>query len=131
MVLLVGTNNIQHTADQVADGILEIVKEMKARLMNQTKILVLAVPPRGRDINVQREKIIKINELVEKAMLAEADSSVRFMSSSRWCEFINPQDGTISDEDMYDYLHFTHKGYRKFCEPVVEEIKQILLSNNQ
>ncbi len=127
-VLLVGTNNINHTADQVAEGILEIVKEMRSRL-SQTKILVLAIPPRGKHINIQREKIIKVNECVERALLIgpHAHSAVRFVASSRWHEFINPQDGTISHADMYDYLHFTNEGYRKFCQPILEEIDQILI----
>ena len=34
--------------------------------------------------------------------------------------------GEISHLDMYDYLHFTQRGYEKLCEPLAEEIQNIL-----
>ena len=27
---------------------------------------------------------------------------------------------------MYDYLHFTNEGYRKLCEPLLEEIQNLM-----
>ena len=40
--------------------------------------------------------------------------------------FLNPNDGTISHRDMYDFLHFTREGYMKFCEPILDEIQTLL-----
>lgn len=39
--------------------------------------------------------------------------------------FLNSE-GHIDPADMYDYLHFTNEGYRKFCEPLVEEVQNLL-----
>jgi platelet-activating factor acetylhydrolase IB subunit beta/gamma len=34
--------------------------------------------------------------------------------------------GLISHADMYDYLHLTNAGYQKLCEPLLEEIQNLL-----
>lgn len=129
VVLLAGTNNYEHTADQVADGILKITREIRARLP-KTHIIVLAIPPRGKEINNVREKIVRINDLVEKHLSVEDcfDQDIHYLCCSRGHEFVNPQDGTISHTDMYDYLHFTNEGYQKFVEPILDEINSILSS---
>lgn len=127
VVLLVGTNNNDHSADQVADGIITIVASIREKLAH-SHIIVLAIPPRGREINSVREKINKVNELVEQylANRTYSDKKVHFLCSSKVHEFISPQDGTISHNDMYDYLHFTDQGYSKYMEPVLDEIIEIL-----
>lgn len=36
------------------------------------------------------------------------------------------ENGLISYKDMYDYLHLTKAGYQKLCEPLLEEIQNVL-----
>lgn len=43
VVLLVGTNNTQHTADEVAEGILEIVKNIREKLPDAYIVLPVTV----------------------------------------------------------------------------------------
>ena len=127
VVLLVGTNNFEHTADQVADGIINIVIEIRKQLEN-THIIVVAIPPRGRDINIVREKIFRINELVQKNLPSQTnyDKLIHYACFSEVHDLVNPQDGTISHTDMFDYLHFTDQGYIKFVKPIYDEINEIL-----
>ncbi|RNA14363.1 platelet-activating factor acetylhydrolase IB subunit gamma [Brachionus plicatilis] len=127
VVLLVGTNNNDHTADQVAEGIITIVASVREKLP-QSHIIILAIPPRGRDINSVREKINRVNDTVEQSLKngTITDKRIHFLCSSKVHEFISPQDGTISHTDMYDYLHFTDQGYFKLMEPVLDEIIEIL-----
>jgi platelet-activating factor acetylhydrolase IB subunit beta/gamma len=127
VVLLVGTNNVSHTAEQVAEGVLAIVVEIVSRLI-ETRVLVVPVPPRGRHINVQRERIVSINERVRRGVEAMREGRVHVVPSARCHEFVNAEDGTISHLDMFDYLHFTNDGYRKFCRPILEQIRH--LTNN-
>ncbi|XP_013392016.1 platelet-activating factor acetylhydrolase IB subunit gamma [Lingula anatina] len=122
IVLLVGTNNHGHTADQVTEGILEIVKCIRDK-QPQAQLIVMGIPPRGQHHNPLREKIATIN-----TALAEKLSSLvntQFLNVDPGI-FLNPADGSISRQDMYDYLHFTQKGYRKLCEPLLEELQNLL-----
>ena len=109
-----------------------IVKRMRSQLP-KSNIMVLGIPPRGREPNRLREKIKLVNHLVEtglKKMDEESSCYVTFMCCSNGHDFINPQDGTISHNDMGDYLHFTNEGYEKFCEPIYEKISQLLNPTN-
>lgn len=50
--------------------------------------------------------------------------NVTFLNTD-FSNFVNSE-GLINSKDMYDYLHFTDEGYRKFCEPLVEEVQNLL-----
>jgi platelet-activating factor acetylhydrolase IB subunit beta/gamma len=131
VVLLVGTFNYNHTADQIAEATVTIVKRIRVALP-KTSIIVLSIPPRGREINVQREKIVRVNQLVERQLqplICYDTANIVYLCCSKWFEFVNPYDGTISHNDMSDYLNFTNEGYQKFCEPIFEEINQLLSSH--
>lgn len=43
-----------------------------------------------------------------------------------WNLFLNHHDMSISHHDMYDYLHLTKRGYKKMCEPLLDEIQNLL-----
>ncbi|CAC5400669.1 PAFAH1B2_3 [Mytilus coruscus] len=117
VVLLVGTNNYDHTDKEVTEGILAIVKAIQER-QSQVQIIVLGIPPRGEKPNPLREKISKINEGLSSKL--SSTPNITFLNAD-FSAFINSE-GLIDSKDMYDYLHFTNEGYRKFCEPLVEEI---------
>ncbi|KAF6728817.1 Platelet-activating factor acetylhydrolase IB subunit beta [Oryzias melastigma] len=120
VVLWVGTNNHEHTAEQVAGGILAIAQMLTTRLP-KAKIVVLSLLPRGERPNLLREKNATVNGLVRSWLprLRQA----QFLDVSR--EFVH-SDGTISPQDMFDYLHLTAAGYRTISKPLSELLLQIL-----
>ncbi|XP_072528162.1 platelet-activating factor acetylhydrolase IB subunit alpha2-like [Salminus brasiliensis] len=120
VVVWVGTNNHQHTAEQVAGGVMEIVQ----LLMNQiphTKIILLGLLPRGERQNPLREKNAEVNRLLRAS--ASRLSPVQFLDLSS--DFTH-SDGAVSSRDMFDYLHLTAAGYRKVARPLHELLLQIL-----
>lgn len=120
IILWVGTNNHGHTAEQICGGIMAIVQVIKNKLP-QAHTLVLGLLPRGKLPNPLREKNATVNKLVQDAL-----------SSLPYASFldVNPgfvhSNGSISHQDMYDYLHLTSNGYQKVCEPLHEHIKALL-----
>ncbi|CAG5127283.1 unnamed protein product [Candidula unifasciata] len=122
IVLLVGTNNFDDTADQVTEGIMVIVKAIRDR-QPSTNLIVLGLLPRGEKPNKLRDKHSAINK-----RLAEELSSlpqVTFLKVDEK-EFLTSEE-TISRDVMYDFLHLTSEvGYQKLCEPLLEEIQNLL-----
>lgn len=121
IVLLVGTNNHDHTHEQVTEGILAIVKAIQDR-QSHAQLIVMGIPPRGEKPNPLREKIKKINESLQAKLYNKPN--VMFLNVD-FSLFVNSE-GLIDSADMYDYLHMTNEGYRKFCEPLVEEVQNLL-----
>jgi len=123
IVVLIGTNNCQHTAEQTYEGILEVTRTIHEK-QPQAQIIVMSIPPRGQRPNPQRERITEINRLLAERIPDEIS-----------CQFVNVDpavfcnaDDTINRDDMFDFLHFTKSGYLKLLEPLLDEI-QILLKN--
>lgn len=120
IILWVGTNNHGHTAEQICGGIIAIVQVIKNKLP-QAQTLVLGLLPRGKMPNLLRERNASVNKLVQDAL-----------SSLPYASFLNVDpgfvhsDGSISHQDMYDYLHLTPKGYDAVCEPLHKKIKSLL-----
>ncbi|XP_046896551.1 platelet-activating factor acetylhydrolase IB subunit gamma [Hypomesus transpacificus] len=120
VVLWVGTNNHGHTAEQVCGGIMAIVQLIKNKLPN-AHTLVLGLLPRGRLSNPLREKNSLVNQLVQEGV-----------SSLPHASFLNVDpgfvlsDGSISHQDMYDYLHLTPKAYHAVCTPLHAHVKTLL-----
>lgn len=120
IILWVGTNNHGHTAEQICGGIMAIVQVIKNKLP-QAHTLVLGLLPRGKMPNPLRERNASVNKLVQEAL-----------SSLPYASFLNVDpgfvhsNGSISHQDMYDYLHLTPKGYQAVCEPLHEQIKCLL-----
>lgn len=90
--------------------------------INRTYWLSQGIPPRGENPNPLREKIAKVNASV-----------CQQLDDVPNCTFLNVDpalfigaDGKISPNDMYDYLHFTSKGYQKLCEPLLELVQDLL-----
>src|SRR4051812_41595863 len=56
-LLMIGTNNSgNNTSEQIADGIKAIVEKLRAKLPN-TKVLILAIFPRGADKDDPKRKV--------------------------------------------------------------------------
>jgi lysophospholipase L1-like esterase len=121
-VLMIGTNNSGgSTAEQVADGVTAIVKTLREKLPN-TKVLLLAIFPRGEKPNPQREKIQKANETIAKL---DDGKMVRYLDIGP--KFVD-KDGVISKEVMPDFLHLSKKGYEIWAEstqPLLAELMEL------
>jgi lysophospholipase L1-like esterase len=119
-VLMIGTNNTgSNSAEQIADGITEIVKTLRTR-SPETKVLLLAVFPRGKEAkSAGRDKIAQINRTIAKL---DDGKDVRYLDIGD--KFTQP-DGSLSKEVMPDYLHLSGLGYQIWgvmIEPTVREM---------
>jgi beta-glucosidase len=122
-VLMIGTNNSKnndYTSQQIADGVKAIVCQLRTRLP-QTKILILAIPPRGSDqqrkdktlegtFNPQWEKNEKANKIISK--LAD-DKMIYYLDINK--KFLNKK-GVLTRDIMPDLLHPGEKGYQILAE---------------
>jgi len=105
VVLMIGTNNITlNTPDEIAAGVEAICASIHQR-SPATKILLLAIFPRGQKPDATRAKVDDVNRRIAK--LDDRDY-VTFLDIG--AKFLEP-DGSISPDVMYDYLHPTPKGY--------------------
>lgn len=121
-VLMIGTNNsngMDNTAEEIGAGISAIVNKLREKLP-QTKVLVLAVFPRGEKPNPQREKNAKASEIAAK--LADNQNVFFLDIGSR---FLTP-DGTLPREIMPDLLHLSPKGYEIWAEAIEPNVAQLM-----
>ncbi|XP_061903941.1 platelet-activating factor acetylhydrolase IB subunit beta isoform X1 [Entelurus aequoreus] len=120
VVVWVGTNNHEHTAEQAAGGILSIAKLLTSRLP-KAKVVVLGLLPRGERPNPLREKNAGINNFLRSWLPGLAQAQFLDVSG----QFVH-SDGTISPQDMFDFLHLTSTGYRMVAKPLSDLLLQIL-----
>ncbi|XP_078092417.1 platelet-activating factor acetylhydrolase IB subunit gamma [Mustelus asterias] len=120
IVLWVGTNNHEHTAEQVAGGI-EAIVHLLNQQQPQAKVIILGLLPRGKDHNPLRVKNALVNELVRNTV--EVLSNTVFLDVDPG--FVS-SDGTISHNDMYDYLHLTRHAYTSVCKLIHSQVQQLL-----
>ena len=123
LVLMIGTNNIGQSAEQIAAGDQKIVKEIHEKLP-QTKLLLLGIFPRGADpkdakIAGMRDKIKAVN-----AELAKLDDGKTTRYLDIGDKFLTP-DGVLTKEIMPDALHPNDKGYQIWADamqPLLDEM---------
>jgi lysophospholipase L1-like esterase len=109
-VLMIGTNNARtNSSDEIAEGIEAIVKKLREALP-ETKILLLAVFPRGEKPGPVREKLAAVNQRIARL---DDGKYVKYLDIG--ARFVN-DDGTISKEIMPDYLHLSSRGYRIWAD---------------
>uniref|UniRef100_A0A1A8PR30 Platelet-activating factor acetylhydrolase IB subunit alpha2 n=1 Tax=Nothobranchius pienaari TaxID=704102 RepID=A0A1A8PR30_9TELE len=120
VVLWVGTNNYEHSAEQVAGGILAIAQLLTSRLP-KAKVVVLGLLPRGEHPNPLREKNSAVNKLLRSWLPRLGQAQLLDLSG----ELVH-SDGTVSSQDMFDYLHLTSTGYRLVTKPLYDLLLQIL-----
>ncbi|KAG8226370.1 hypothetical protein J437_LFUL007728 [Ladona fulva] len=121
VVVFVGTNNHGHTPGQISEGILEIVKVIRQK-QPQAQVVVCSLLPRGQFPNHLRDRNTRVNQIL-KEKISEL-SNCHLVDSSEG--FVQPQDGSISHLDMYDYLHLTEAGYAKAFAPVNTILRRLL-----
>ncbi len=121
-VLMIGTNNSNgrdHTAEEIADGIKAIVAKLRKELP-ETKILLLAIFPRGEKPNPQREKNAKASKLASEVA---DDKTVHYLDIGE--KFLSA-DGSLSKEIMPDYLHLSPKGYQIWAEAIEPKVAELM-----
>jgi lysophospholipase L1-like esterase len=123
VMLMIGTNNSRdNSAEEIAEGIKADVSEIH-KLSPKTKVLLLAVFPRGEKPNPQREKLKRVNEIIAK--LDDGGKTVKFLDIGD--KFLPPSaDGVLSKEIMPDFLHLSPKGYQIWADAVKGPIKELL-----
>jgi lysophospholipase L1-like esterase len=120
-VLMIGTNNSgTNTSEQIAEGIKAIVEKLRSKLPD-TKVLILAIFPRGPDKDDAKRKVNEgANEIVKK--LAD-NKTVYYLD-------IGPKflaaDGTLSKEVMPDLLHLNEASYRTWAEATELKVKELM-----
>lgn len=71
--------------------------------------------------NPLRERNEEVNKLVQKALSTLPHGSFFDVNPG----FVH-SNGSISHQDMYDYLHLTPQGYQAVCEPLHAHLKSML-----
>ena len=127
VVLMIGTNNTgketdhktpRNTVPEVAEGVQAVVNDIRARLPD-SKILLLAIFPRGTLDDPQRAQVALINTLIAKL---DDGKMVKFLDiGPKFLEF----DGTLPKSIMPDLLHPNAQGYQIWAdamEPTLDEM---------
>jgi lysophospholipase L1-like esterase len=119
---MIGTNNSNgkdNTAEEIADGIKAIVAKLRKEVP-ETKILLLAIFPRGAKPNPQREKNAQASKLAgavaDGKMVHYLDIGDKFLED----------DGTLSREIMPDLLHLSPKGYEIWAEAIEPKVAELM-----
>ncbi len=121
-VVMIGTNNTGHRKDdpdETAAGIKAIVDKLGEKLP-ETKVLLLAVFPRGKSAN---DELRLINDAINQRISKFADDKRVFYLdiSDKFLE----DDGTLPESIMPDLLHPNQKGYEiwaKAMEPTLAKL---------
>jgi lysophospholipase L1-like esterase len=121
-VIMIGTNNSRDdSAEGIAKGVTKIVETIRAKTP-ATKILLLAVFPRGEKAegNMQRDKPKQVN-----ATIAKLDDGKHVFFLDIGSKFLQP-DGTLTKEIMPDLLHLSAKGYQIWADAISPKLKELM-----
>jgi beta-glucosidase len=121
-VVMIGTNNSNgedNTVAEIAEGIAAIVSKLRTSLPD-TRVLLLAIFPRGEKPNAQRGKLCQINQVLQKL---DDGTHVDFLDLGH--RFLNA-DGTLPREIMPDFLHLSPAGYRIWAEAMEPKLASLL-----
>jgi lysophospholipase L1-like esterase len=127
VVLMIGTNNtgkekdtgkIRNTVPETIAGVQAVIRELRAKLPD-SKILLLAIFPRGTLDDPQRAQVALINPVIAKLdegkMVRYLDIGPKFLEA----------DGSLSRGIMPDLLHPNERGYQIWAaamEPALDEM---------
>jgi lysophospholipase L1-like esterase len=119
-VLMIGTNNSgSSTPEQIAAGVKAIVEKLRSTLP-ATKVLVLAIFPRGA---TPENRARKVNEAANEQIAQLADGKhVFYLDIGK--KFLK-EDGTLPKDIMPDFLHPNTRGYEIWAssmEPTVARL---------
>jgi lysophospholipase L1-like esterase len=117
VVLMIGTNNTGKEKDgsarnstaEVIEGITAVVKQIRTKLP-QSKLLLLAVFPRGAVDAPQRAQIKEINAAIAKL---DDGKMIKFLDIGK---VFLAEDGSIPKTIMPDLLHPNEQGYQLWAD---------------
>ena len=120
-VLMIGTNNSSsNSPEQIAEGVKAIVDKLRTKLP-QTKVLVLAIFPRGPD---NHDRLRQVNTKANERISKLADGRTVFFLD------IGPKflqaDDTLSKDIMPDLLHPNAKGYKIWAEAIEPTVAKLM-----
>lgn len=120
-VLMIGTNNMgANSAEDIAAGIKAVIKKLRTSLP-ETKLLVLAVFPRGEKPD---EDLRKKNEAINKLIEDVGDGKmVQYLNIN--AKLMNA-DGTQNKEIMPDLVHLSPRGYEIWGEAIEAKVAELL-----
>ncbi len=119
VVLMIGANNMSsplNTAQQIADGIRNIIKAIHQRTPN-TKVLLLSLLPRG-SVNAET-KGVQVNELISRF---HDGNRIHYMDIRR---SFQTDAGQPSRAAMPDLLHPSALGYRLWADAIRAKLQQL------
>jgi len=122
-VVMIGTNNTGHRQDDpkhTAAGIKAVVEQLGRRLP-KTKVLLLAIFPRGKDPN---DKLRKINDATNKIIAGYADGKRVFFLDIN--DVFLEDNGALPKSIMPDLLHPNKKGYALWAEAMEPMVKKLM-----
>jgi lysophospholipase L1-like esterase len=122
-VIMIGTNNSgSDPAEGIAKGVTKIVETVHAK-SPATKILLLAVFPRGTKpdgaFGPQQEKLKQVNAIIAKL---HDGKTVHFLDIGD--KFLT--DGVLKAEIMPDFLHLSEKGYQIWADAIAAKLAELM-----
>lgn len=124
VVIMIGTNNLGHGRDDASRtlaGVRAVVDLVRAQAPNAT-VLLLAIFPRGEQMNPMRGELLQVNQALARAYAPDSDK-VRVIDIGT--RFIEP-DGSIPKSLMPDALHLSAAGYAVWADALSPELERIV-----
>lgn len=120
VVLMIGTNNIGSSAEEITRGDKKIVEQIHQKLPN-TKLLLLGIFPRSANAtDPARAKIKAVN-----AELAKLDDGNKTRYLDIGDKFLDPN-GNITKEMMPDALHPASVGYQIWADAIQSLLDEMM-----
>ena len=122
-VVMIGTNNSNgddHTADEIAGGIVAVVRRLREALP-RARVLLLAIFPRGEQPGPQRQKNAAASERAFAALAGDPMVVPRDLAD----HFVR-EDGTLRTDLMPDLLHLSPAGYRVWAEAIAADVSALV-----
>jgi lysophospholipase L1-like esterase len=119
IMMMIGTNNGQNTAEEVAEGIGAIVLECRKRFPN-AKILLLGIFPRDGAGDAVRTKIANVNKIIAKL---DDNKNVFYMDIG--AKFLGAN-GEFLPDTFPDRLHPNEAGYEIWGAAVKDKLAELM-----